>query len=94
MISNLSLEEKIGQMFMFGINKNNTDGIIKLIIENKIGGVILYKKNYTSYEEMLDLIKKLREANKQNKIPLCDNIVDIISAYSLIILISFNSEKR
>ena len=31
MISNLSLEEKIGQMFMFGINKNNTDGIIKLI---------------------------------------------------------------
>ncbi len=70
MISNLSLEEKIGQMFMFGINKNNTDGIIKLIKENKIGGVILYKKNYTSYEEMLDLIKKLREANKQNKIPL------------------------
>ena len=70
MISNLSLEEKIGQMFMFGINKNNTDGIIKLIKENKIGGVILYKKNYTSYKEMLDLIKKLREANKQNKIPL------------------------
>ena len=50
MISNLSLEEKIGQMFMFGINSSNTERILELIKNNQIGGVILYKKNYTSYE--------------------------------------------
>lgn len=70
MEKDLSLEEKIGQMFMFGVNKNNIDGILELIKNNKIGGVILYKNNYNSYEEMLNLIKKLKEANKNNKIPL------------------------
>lgn len=67
---NLSLEEKIGQMFMFGINDSNTDGIIDLIRNYKIGGVILYRKNYNSYDDMINLIKKLREANSNNKVPL------------------------
>ena len=70
MKKDLSLEEKIGQMFMFGVNKNNIDGILELIKNNKIGGVILYKQNYTSYEEMLSLIKRIREANASNKTPL------------------------
>lgn len=69
-INNLSLEEKIGQMCMVGINSNNINVLYKLIKENKIGGVILYKKNYSSYEEMLDVIKKLKIANSDNKIPL------------------------
>ena len=69
-IENLSLEEKIGQMFMVGINSNNIDSLYKLISEKKIGGVILYKKNYSSYDDMLKVIKKLKEANKNNKIPL------------------------
>ena len=70
MLDNLTLEEKIGQMFMFGVNSKNTDGIINLIKNYKIGGVILYKKNYQNYEEMLELIKKLRKANTKNKVPL------------------------
>lgn len=55
---------------MFGINSSNTEGILELIKNNQIGGVILYKKNYSSYSEMLTLINKLKEANKENKIPL------------------------
>lgn len=31
-------------MFMFGINSSNTEGILELIKNNQIGGVILYKK--------------------------------------------------
>lgn len=69
-INNLSLEEKIGQMCMVGINSNNIDALYRLIKDNKIGGVILYKKNYSSYDEMLDVIKKLKIANSANKIPL------------------------
>lgn len=69
-LNNLSLKEKIGQKFMFGVNSHNMDSIIKLIEEYHIGGVILYKKNYSNYDEMLSVIKRLKEANKVNKIPL------------------------
>ena len=69
-IKELSLEEKIGQKFIFGINSNNIDEIVKLIEKYHIGGVILYKKNYSNYDEMLSVIKRLKEANRNNKIPL------------------------
>ena len=69
-INDLSLEEKIGQMCMVGINSNNVDVLYDLVRNYKIGGVILYKKNYSSYDEMLEVIKKLKIANRDNKIPL------------------------
>jgi len=69
-IKKLSLEEKIGQRFMFGVNSYNIDIIIELIKNYSIGGVILYKKNYNSYSEMLSVVKRLKDANKNNKIPL------------------------
>ena len=66
----LSIREKIGQMLMFGVNSKNIDCICELIRDYAIGGVILYRDNYSSYEEMLLVIKKLKESNKYNKIPL------------------------
>lgn len=70
MLENLTIEEKIGQMLMFGTNSSNIEPICNLINNYKIGGVILYKKNYSSYKEMLEVIKKLKDANKDNKLPL------------------------
>lgn len=70
MLDNLTIEEKIGQMLMFGTNSSNIEPICNLIKNYKIGGVILYKKNYSSYNEMLEVIKKLKNANKDNKLPL------------------------
>ena len=70
LLNSLSLEEKIGQRFIFGTNTENIDIIEKLIKERFIGGVILYKRNYKSYEEMLSVIKRLKLANKDNKVPL------------------------
>lgn len=69
-LSKLSIREKVGQRFIFGINDNNIDVIIDLIKNYSIGGVILYKKNYNNYDEMLDVINRLKNANKSNKIPL------------------------
>lgn len=69
-INELTLEEKIGQMFMFGVNSNDASVLYKLIKEYKIGGVILYKNNYSSYDELINVVKKLKEANKDNKVPL------------------------
>ena len=69
-IHNLSIDEKIGQRFMFGVNSNNIDAIVELVKNNYIGGVILYKRNYKNYKEMIGVIKRLKLANVKNKIPL------------------------
>lgn len=64
-------EELIGQKLLIGIkNKNIDDKVKELIQKYKIGGVILYRDNYKTYEEMITLIKKLKEFNKVNRIPL------------------------
>lgn len=67
---NLSIDEKIGQRFIFGINDSNIEAVLTLIKKCYIGGVVLYKKNYNSYQELLDVVNRLRDANKNNKIPL------------------------
>ena len=70
-IKNLSLEEKIGQMLIVGFEGNKiTQRNIDQIQKYKVGGIILYKRNFDSYEQMLNMIKELKELNKVNKIPL------------------------
>lgn len=70
-INNLTLEEKIGQMIIVGLEGNSINNRIKKLIKDyKIGGVILYKKNFNTYKDMLKLINDLNELNKDNKIPL------------------------
>ena len=70
-IKNLSLEEKIGQMLIVGFEGNKiTQRNIDQIQKYKVGGIILYKRNFNSYEEMLNIIKQLKELNKVNKVPL------------------------
>ena len=70
MIGNLSYEEKIGQRFIIGINNYNVDDIIYLIKNYYVSGIILYRKNYNSYVEMLDVVSKIKKANNNNKVPL------------------------
>lgn len=65
-----SLNKKIGQRFIFGVNNENVEDIINLIKKAYIGGVILYKRNYNSYQDMLSVINKFKEANKENNVPL------------------------
>ncbi len=65
-----SLDKKLGQRFIFGVNSENINCIINLIKKAYIGGVVLYKKNYKNYYDMLSVINRLKEANKGNDIPL------------------------
>ena len=69
-IKELSIEEKIGQMFIVGLEDKKQEEINKLIKKIKIGGVIIYKKNYENYKEMLSLVNNIKEENKENKIPI------------------------
>lgn len=67
----LSIEEKIGQMLIISLHeKEITKETINLIQKYKIGGVILYRKDYSSYNEMLEKINKLKSINAENSIPL------------------------
>lgn len=52
-IHELSLEEKIGQMIIIGLNTETAVKNLEEIIEKyKVGGVLLYKRNYhQNYEE-------------------------------------------
>lgn len=70
-LEELTLREKIGQMFMVGMPGTEIDDITKtLITKYKIGGVILYRKNILSLEHFVYLLNSLRELNKENKVPL------------------------
>lgn len=70
-VDDLTLEEKIGQMLIVGVESNKIkERTKKLILKYKIGGVILYRRNFNTYEEMINLIKDLKELNKENKVPL------------------------
>jgi len=69
-IKNMTLEEKFAQMLLIGLDVSSiNDEIIALIKQYKIGGVVLYKSLYTSSNELIDVVNKLKEININN-IPL------------------------
>ena len=70
-IKELTIQEKIGQMLIIGMDTSYiTERIKTMITEYKIGGIILYRKNFSTYQDMVNLIKELKELNKENKFPL------------------------
>ena len=71
-IQKLSLEEKIGQMIIIGLNTETAVKNLEEIIEKyKVGGVLLYKRNYhQNYEEMIEIVNKIKTLNQKNKIPI------------------------
>lgn len=70
-IDKLSIEEKIGQMFIIGLQGTQIDEkTIEMIKKYKVGGIILYRRNYNSYEQMLNIINDIKKVSKENKIPI------------------------
>ena len=50
----MTLKEKIAQMLIITPDEKNFETSIKEMIEKyQIGGVVLYSKNYNSYQEMI-----------------------------------------
>ncbi len=65
-------KKKIGQMFIIRMQGNSiTEELEALIKDYNIGGICLYRKNYNSYKELINLINKLKKLNnKYNNTPL------------------------
>lgn len=70
-IARMTLDEKIGQLIMVGVEGENFSPEMEdLIQKEKVGGIILLPKNISSAEQTLKLLNDLKKANEVNKIPL------------------------
>lgn len=70
-ISQMNIDEKIGQMVIVGLEGYEIDENSQEMIDKyKVGGFILFKRNIQSAEQTLNLINSLKKANKSNKVPL------------------------
>lgn len=70
-LTNMTMEEKIGQLFIFGFTGREIDDkTIDMIEKNHIGGFILFKENIKSVEQNVDILNTLKETNKINPVPL------------------------
>jgi len=64
-LKNMTIEEKVGQLFMFGINGTTlTPQTEQFLTENHIGGVLLYGKNVENEEQVKSLTKSIQTINK------------------------------
>jgi len=70
-LEEMTLEEKIGQMIIIGLEGYDVDDHTKeMIEENFIGGVILFSNNIKNPQQLLQLTNNLKEKNKNNRLPL------------------------
>ncbi|KGE17154.1 beta-N-acetylhexosaminidase [Paenibacillus wynnii] len=70
-IANMTLDEKIGQMLLVGIEGTTLDeSARRMISEDKVGGIILYADNISNLQGMVKLINNLKKINVENSIPL------------------------
>lgn len=70
-VGNLSLIEKVGQMFIIGLDGYTPDEkIMELIQKYKIGGFVVTENNVQSAEQLLRLINSLKTMNIGNEVPL------------------------
>ena len=70
----LSLREKIGQTFIVGLDipygKTMFKIIDKIITEYKAGGICLYKKNYSNYAKLVEVVNYIKSKSSQEKVPI------------------------
>jgi len=70
-IAGMSLEEKIGQLIIAGVEgKEPESRAEKMITEQHIGGVIFYKYNLASAKDVVAYVNQLKAWNKENAAPL------------------------
>ena len=72
-VMNMSLDEKIGQLFIVGFDGNTSlsEKDISLIKDFKVGGLIFFRRNITTANQTVNLINKIKIINSENgNVPL------------------------
>jgi len=74
-VMNMTLEEKIGQMFIMGFQGTEVSQDIKtLMLDYKPGGIILFDRNIKDAKQLQNLVGEIKEINNANKFPLLISI--------------------
>lgn len=67
-IESMTLDEKIGQIITVGIDGYTiNDKTKELIVDKKVGGIILFKDNINDSNQLLQLINNIKDINSKNK---------------------------
>lgn len=70
-IEKMTLEEKVGQMIIGGVDSTiYTEKTKSLIADYKLGGIILFKKDLETTEQSIELLNQIKLENKRNILPL------------------------
>lgn len=70
-VKNMTLEEKIGQMVIIGLDGYiMDDNTRKMIEDDRVGGFILFGENVKISDQLLALVNSLKSTNSKNKLPL------------------------
>jgi len=70
-LDDMTIEEKIGQLFIFGLDGTEPDeNVIEAIEKDHIGGFILFKDNIVNAEQTVKLLNELKNTNSFNRLPL------------------------
>lgn len=70
-LNSLTLEEKIGQMILAGVQGTTLDDQAKqMITDQKVGGIIFYANNVSTLEGTAKFVKSIKEANQSNPVPI------------------------
>ena len=70
-IAKMTLSEKIGQMLLVGFKGYEINEELKRLIQNDhIGGVILFRNNVKNPDQLLALVNTIKETNSKSKVPL------------------------
>jgi len=65
LIANMTLEEKIAQMFVIYVNKNVVDRDLKAFLEkNKPSGIILMKENFSTYDNTKKFVQDIKNLSE------------------------------
>ncbi|MGO4275863.1 glycoside hydrolase family 3 N-terminal domain-containing protein, partial [Paenibacillus sp. TAF58] len=70
-VTAMTLEEKLGQMIIAGIDEYSMNVHARELIETyHVGGIILYKPNVKNTTQLVSLVNELKQTNAVNKLPL------------------------
>lgn len=71
LLNELSVQQKIGQLLIFGIeDKQLTKDHQQLIVDKHIGSVILFKRNISNKEQLSSFVQQLKAQTTDEQIPL------------------------
>ncbi|WZL74203.1 beta-N-acetylhexosaminidase [Clostridiaceae bacterium 35-E11] len=71
LLQSMTLEEKIGQMLIVGYTEPTpTQQVQEVIQQGKIGGIVLFNRNYANVDQMVQVVNQVNAWNTSNPLPL------------------------